>query len=76
VHLSRVRHTCQHVLTDFRNSICEMQKAEKLGVGPILLGFFLFVVVGSGALSAPTPFVMICLCGDVHVQLNHMGTLP
>lgn len=27
------------------------QKAEKLGVGPILLGFFLFVVVGSGASS-------------------------
>jgi len=28
------------------------QKAEKLGVGPILLGFFLFVVVGSGAMKA------------------------
>lgn len=27
------------------------KKAEKLGVGPILLGFFLFVVVGSALLQ-------------------------
>ena len=49
-----------------------VQKAEKLGTGPIILGFFLFVIVGSGE-SCLAAFIYSCSIHSILSKPNALG---